>query len=167
MPAKKKAADTVVAAETEVKKPAAKKPAAKKKTTAAAETAEPAKKTTKKTAEKKTAEKKPAAKKTTKKAAAAPAEEPAKKTVQEYRDVINWKKWEAHNMDWLYIEVNAGDLLNELEAGADNMAACVEAVKDCMLEGDYYIVQADDGTLSVRYYTDNLSEWRRKYSEVN
>ncbi|MBQ9152285.1 MAG: hypothetical protein IJ130_00575 [Solobacterium sp.] len=80
---------------------------------------------------------------------------------------MNWKKWEAHNLDWLYIEVNAGDLLTELEAGVDNIAAAVEAVKDLMLEGDYYITEADDATLSVRYYTDNLSEFRRKYSEVN
>ena len=77
------------------------------------------------------------------------------------------KKGEAHSWNWLYIEVNAGDLLTEVEAGADNMAACVEAIKDCMLEGDYFIVEADDAALSVRYYTDNLSEWRRKYSEVN
>ena len=99
------------------------------------------------------------------KAEAAPAM--PKKSVQDYKDIINWKKGEAHSWNWLYIEVNAGDLLTEVEAGADNMAACVEAIKDCMLEGDYFIVEADDATLSVRYYTDNLSEWRRKYSEVN
>ena len=47
------------------------------------------------------------------------------------------------------------------------MDTAVAAVKDCMLEGDYYIVEANDGTLSVRYYTDNLSESRRTYKEVN
>lgn len=176
MPTKKKAEETAAAAvEAEAKK-TAKKPAAKKaaKTTAAAETAEKkttAKKTAKKTAKAETTEKKTTAKKTTAKKAAKKAAEPApevaKKSYQEYRDVINWKKWEAHNLDWLWIEVNAGDLLTELEAGVDNIATAVAAVKDCMLEGDYYIVEADDAALSVRYYTDNLSESRRTYKEVN
>lgn len=127
-------------------------------------------------------EKKPVRKRTAKTAAVKPAETTAKKTVrrtkktapakeylsvQKYKDVINWKKGEAHAWNWLYIEVNAGDLLTELEAGADNMAVCVEAIKDCMLEGDFFITEADDAALSVRYYTDNLNEWRRKYSEVN
>ena len=176
MPTKKKAEETAAATvEAEAKK-TAKKPAAKKaaKTTAAAETAEKkttAKKTTKKTAKAETTEKKTTAKKTTAKKAvkktAEPAPEVVKKSYQEYKDVINWKKWEAHNLDWLWIEVNAGDLLTELEAGVDNMDTAVAAVKDCMLEGDYYIVEANDGTLSVRYYTDNLSESRRTYKEVN
>ncbi len=171
MPAKKKAEVQAEEAVKETKK-TAKKPAAKK--TAAAAAAKEETKTAKKTTAKKTAKKdtakEEAPKKTVKRTAkkkAEPAPEVAKKSVQEYKDVINWKKWEAHNLDWLYIEVNAGDLLTELEAGVDNIAAAVEAVKDLMLEGDYYITEADDATLSVRYYTDNLSEFRRKYSEVN
>lgn len=160
MPAKKKAEEKAVT-ETVTEKKTVKKPAAKKtakKTAAAAD----------KTAAKTTA-KKPAAKKTVKKTAVKAEAVPVmpKKSVQDYKDIINWKKGEAHSWNWLYIEVNAGDLLTEVEAGADNMAACVEAIKDCMLEGDYFIVEADDASLSVRYYTDNLSEWRRKYSEVN
>ena len=169
MPAKKKT-EAAAAPEAEVKKTPAKKTAAKKTTKKAAEAAETTETTKKsapkKTAEKKTAAKKPAAKKTVKKAEE-PKAEVVKKSVQEYKDVINWKKWEAHNMDWLFIEVKAADLLQELEAGVDNMAACVEAVKDCMLEGDYFINPSEDGELHVRYYTDNLNEWRRKYSEVN
>ena len=156
MPAKKKAEEKAVA-ETVTEKKTAKKPAAKKPTKKTAAAAD------------KTAAKKPAAKKTVKKTAVKAEAAPTmpKKSVQDYKDIINWKKGEAHSWNWLYIEVNAGDLLTEVEAGADNMAACVEAIKDCMLEGDYFIVEADDATLSVRYYTDNLSEWRRKYSEVN
>ena len=150
MPAKKKATNTAAAVEVEPEKKTVKKRTAKK--TAAAETA--VTKTAKKTTTRKTTRKK-----------AEPAVE--KLSVQKYKDVINWKKGEAHSWNWLYIEVNAGDLLTELEAGADNMAACVEAIKDCMLEGDYFITEADDASLSVRYYTDNLNEWRRKYSEVN
>lgn len=131
------------------KKPAVKKAAAKKP------------------AAKKTAAKKPAAKK-----AAPVVEEPKReyKSFQTYKDIINWKKWEAHNKDWLYIEVNAGDLLQEVEAGADNMETCVNAILDCMLEGDCFINRPQEKVskdLTVRYYCDNLAESRRKYSEVN
>lgn len=121
------------------------------------------KEATKKAVAKKTPAKKPVAKKeTTKK------EKVTKKSMQEYVDVINWKKWEAHHMDWLYIEINAGDLLLELESGVDNIKTCSEAIIDCMLEGDAFIVEPTkkaDNTLTVRYYCDNLSPERKKYSE--
>ncbi len=156
----------------------------------------PAKKTTKTTAVKKTVEKKAAPKKATvkkepvKKAPAkAPVKEavakkapvkkaPAKKTVkkaavdmkskQEYVDIINWKKGEAHAMDWLYIEINAGDLLEEVEAGKNNLKNVCNAILDCMLEGDTYITEPTEAdkvnnSLTVRYYCDNLSESRKKY----
>ncbi|MBP3891002.1 MAG: hypothetical protein J6D29_02420 [Solobacterium sp.] len=84
---------------------------------------------------------------------------------------MNWKKWEAHHMNWLYIEVNAGDLMTEIEAGVDNLKTCCEAILDCMLEGDHFMVEPKEknkvsSKLTVRYYCDNLSEDRRKYSEV-
>ncbi len=142
-------------------------PARKQATQAAAAGVKPVRKrTVKKTPAEAT--EKTTTKKTTRsrvRKTAVPAAE--KLSLQKYKDVINWKKWEAHNAGWLYIEVNAGDLLTELEAGADNMAVSVEAIKDLMLEGDYFITEADDASLSVRYYTDNLSDERRKYSEVN
>lgn len=131
----------------------------------------------KKTAAKKTAAKKPVeaavkttkttAKKTTTKKAVKPVVE--KKTQQDYMDLINWKKGEAHGMDWLYIELNAADLLTEAEAGVSNTTACYKAMLECMLEGDEFIVEAKrvSSKLTVRYYCDNLSESRRKYSEVN
>ena len=138
----------------------------------------PAKKTTTKTTKvaktatptKKAAPKKTAAKKTTKKAVKKPAVE--KQTFQKYVDVINWKKWEAHHMAQLYIEVNAHDLLTEIEAGVDNLDTCCKAILDCMLEGDSFVVEPKaknkvSKNLTVRYYCDNLSEDRRKYSEVN
>ncbi len=110
--------------------------------------------------------KKTTAKKTT--AKKAPAKKVAKKSVQEYIDVINWKKWEAHNMGCLYIEVNAGDLVTELEAGVSNVTTACNAVLECMLEGDEFIFEPKTKTkvsrkLTVRYYVDNLSESRRKY----
>lgn len=173
--------EEAVKEEKPAKKTAAKKTATKKAATKKAETVEkeaaPKKAATKKAAAtKKTAEKKPAAKKTTakkttaKKAAVKKVEEPEviKKSVKDYEDVINWKKGEAHAMDWLYIEINAGDLLTEVEAGVDNLSATCEAILNCMLEGDGYIVEPSEADkvsaeLTVRYYCDNLSEDRKKY----
>lgn len=139
-----------------VKKATAKKPAPKAATPK--KVAKPAAKTTK-----------PVAKKTTAKKAATP--KVTKQTVQKYKDVINWKKWEAHHMSQLYIEINAGDLLTEIEAGVDNIKTVCEAMLDCMLEGDGFMVEPKaknkvSKNLTVRYYCDNLSEERRKYSEV-
>ena len=149
----------VTAAKKVVKKADAPAPAAEvKKTAVKKETVrkEPTKKAAgkKEAPAKKAAEKKPAV---------------IKKTVQEYKDVINWKKWEAHNMNWLYIEINAGDIMTELEAGVNNIKTVVDAILDCMLEGDTFIIESDKPStkLTVRYYCDNLSEERRKYSEVN
>lgn len=155
-----------------VKKTAAKKTTAKKaETAAAAEEKAPAKKTVKKTAAaKKSTEEKAPAKKTTRKTAKKAEEKPevVKRTVKDYEDIINWKKGEAHAMDWLYIEINAGDLLTEVEAGVDNLATTCNAILNCMLEGDGFIVEPAEenkvsDTLTVRYYCDNLSETRRKY----
>lgn len=149
------------AAETETKK-AVKKTAAKKATAAAAAEEKPA--------AKKTTEEKAPAKKTVKKAVKKAEEKPevVKRTVKDYEDIINWKKGEAHAMDWLYIEINAGDLLTEVEAGVDNLATTCNAILNCMLEGDGFIVEPAEenkvsDTLTVRYYCDNLSETRKKY----
>lgn len=128
--------------------------------------------TEKKVTEKKVAEKKapakkaPAKKATTKKTTA--KEAVVMKTMADYVDVINWKKWEAHHMSWLYIEVNAGDLLAEVETGTDNIETCCKAILDCMLEGDAFIVEPTvknkvENSLTVRYYVDNLSPERKKY----
>ena len=168
MPAKKTVSTTevkttskkTVANKTEEKKVVAKKEPTKK--TVAKET------TTKKTApKKKVAPKKTTTKKTVKKEEAPVVN---KKSVKDYEDIINWKKGEAHAMDWLYIEVNAGDLLTEVEAGVDNLATTCQAILNCMLEGDGFIVEPSEAdkvnaSLTVRYYCDNLSEDRKKYFE--
>ena len=172
--AKKTAEEAETKTETKaaVKKTAAKKTTAKKaETAAAAEEKAPAKKTVKKTAAaKKSTEEKAPAKKTTRKTAKKAEEKPevVKRTVKDYEDIINWKKGEAHAMDWLYIEINAGDLLTEVEAGVDNLATTCNAILNCMLEGDGFIVEPAEenkvsDTLTVRYYCDNLSETRKKY----
>lgn len=92
-----------------------------------------------------------------------------KQSVQKYIDVINWKKWEAHNAGVLFIEINAGELLTEVEAGVANVTTTCQAMNETMLEGDDYIVASKRpcSKLTVRYYCDNLSPERRKYSEVN
>ena len=169
----KKAAEVKTAAAKTAVKETVKKAAEKKeeKKAAAAEKKE----TKKEAAAEKKEEKKAAAaekkeeKKADKKAAAVKKPEVEKKSFQEYKDVINWKKWEAHNMNWLYIEINAGEIMNELEAGVNNIKTVYDAMLDSMLEGDAFIVESDkpNTKLTVRYYCDNLSEERRKYSEVN
>lgn len=146
-PAATKAAAKTATKKTTAKKTAAAKKTATKKTTTAKKAAEPKK------AEVKAEEKKP---------------EVVKKTVKNYEDIINWKKGEAHAMDWLYIEINAGDLLTEVEAGVDNLATACQAILNCMLEGDGFIVEPAEenkvnSSLTVRYYCDNLSQDRRKY----
>ena len=164
--------------DTTVKKTTAKKTttkAAPKKATAkkAADKKETVEKeTAKKPATKKAAAKKPAAKKSTTKKTTKKVEEPVvnKKSVKDYEDFINWKKGVAHAMDWLYIEVNANDLLTEVEAGVDNLDTTCQAIMNCMLEGDVFVVEPTGANkvspaLSVRYYCDNLSEDRKKYFE--
>lgn len=108
--------------------------------------------------------------KTTEKKTTAKKAAVVKQDKQKYMDVINWKKWEAHNMNWLYIEINANDLLTEVEAGVNNVKTVCAAMLDTMLEGDGFIVEPKTKTkvsasLTVRYYCDNLSESRRKYQQ--
>ena len=126
------------------------------------------KKATKKVAKAETVAKKTATKSTTKKTTTTKKATVEKKSLQHYIDVINWKKWEAHNMNWLYIEINANDLLTEVEAGVNNVKTVCAAMLDTMLEGDGFIVEPKTKTkvsasLTVRYYCDNLSESSRKY----
>jgi len=183
MPAKKTVSTTeakkaAVNTEEAKKDTTVKKTTAKKTTTKAAPKKATAKKAAdkKETVEKETAKKpatkKAAAKKTTTKKTTKKVEEPVvnKKSVKDYEDIINWKKGEAHAMDWLYIEVNANDLLTEVEAGVDNLDTTCQAIMNCMLEGDVFVVEPTGANkvspaLSVRYYCDNLSEDRKKYFE--
>ncbi len=96
----------------------------------------------------------------------------AKLEMNDYVGAIQGKKQEAHEKQWLYIEVNAKELMEELEPGVKNLTTACKAMLDMMLEGDGFIVEPKSkskvaGTLTVRYYVDNLSPERRKYSEVN
>ena len=84
-----------------------------------------------------------------------------KLTIQDYLNCIQAKKQEAHE-----------DLLEECEPGVRNQNVCCKAMLDAMLEGDGFIVEPKNkskcaASLTIRYYVDNLSPERRKYTEVN
>lgn len=96
----------------------------------------------------------------------------SKMEMKDYVEVLQAKKWEAHDKQWLYIEINAKDFLEEKEPGVKNITAVCKAMLYEMLEGDEFIVEPKSKskvaqTLTVRYYVDNLSPERRKYAEVN
>lgn len=93
-------------------------------------------------------------------------------TQEQYENKIQEMKQTAHDNLWLYIDVNAKDLMDECEPGAKNLTPCCKAITDQMLEGDSYITEPKvktkiAGKLTVRYYVDNLHPGRRKYAEVN
>lgn len=114
---------------------------------------------------KKTAEtKKPVAKKPVKKV----TKKVTKKTAlskTDYASKIQNKKQEAHDKNWLYIEVNANDLNQELEE-LENLDEVCEAMAESLLEGDDILVDTEgpDGNFTVRYYVDNLSPERHKFN---
>jgi hypothetical protein len=159
----KKTTKTVTVKKEEPKKAVAKKAPAKK---------EPVKKepVTKEPVKKEPVKKASVKKTVAKKAPVKKAEVPADlMSEQEYINKINWKKGEAHAMDWLYIEINAGDLNEEFEAGKNNLKNVCNAIMNCMLEGDTFMVEPAEAdhvnrSLTVRYYCDNLSEERKKFS---
>ena len=93
-------------------------------------------------------------------------------TIEEYVQEIQKRKWEAHHKKWLYIELNAKELLDELEPNVKNLSTCCKALLDQLLEGDKLLEAPKTKNhcgeaLSVRYYVDNLSPQRKKYAEVN
>lgn len=95
-----------------------------------------------------------------------------KLTMSDYVERLQGKKVEAHDKQWLYIEVNAKELLEECEPGVKNLNTCCKGMMDAMLEGDYFVVEPKNkskcaGTLTIRYYVDNLSPERKKWAEVN
>lgn len=145
---------------------------ATKKKAAPAKKAEKKEATEKKATTAKKVKKETTKKKVVKKTAKAKVEDLDLKTVKDYEDAINWKKGEAKALDWLYIELSADALLTQFEAGKDNLKTVCQALYNCMLEGDYYIVEPTEdncvlGTVAVRFYCDNLSPERKKVSEVN
>lgn len=94
-----------------------------------------------------------------------------KLTIEQYNSRIEEMKKEAHDKMWLYIELNAKDFLEQNEPGVKNLTSVCKAMLGQMLEGDQFIVEPKirtkiAGTLTVRYYVDNLSPERRTYKEA-
>ena len=96
----------------------------------------------------------------------------AKKTQMEYVEIINQKKLACQAMGWVWFELNAKELNEEVEPKTSNVTAVCKAMLETMLEGDHFIVEPKiktkvSGALRVRYYVDNLSADRRTYAEAN
>lgn len=92
-----------------------------------------------------------------------------KLTQSQYASIIEAKKQQAHELQWLFIEINAKDLMEESEPGVKNQTVCCKAILDALLEGDRILVcpktkNRCGSALTVRYYTDNLSPERAKYT---
>ncbi|MDO4467054.1 MAG: hypothetical protein Q4C49_08610 [Bacillota bacterium] len=93
-------------------------------------------------------------------------------TQEQYAACLQEKKQEAHDKQWLYIEVNAKEFMTECEPGVKNLNPCCKAIVAAMLEGDAFVVEPKvrskiAGALTVRFYVDNLSASRRTYAEAN
>lgn len=93
-------------------------------------------------------------------------------TTAEYEKVIVQRRQEAHDKLWLYIELNAQDLMDELNSGGKDYNLLVKAMQMAMLEGDRYIQEPNGGNSSlkkttIRYYVDNLSPWRKKCFDLS
>ena len=87
----------------------------------------------------------------------------------QYSQIIKGRKFEAQQRGDLYIEMNCKELMEEVEPGAKNLTVCSKALLDELLEGDRILVAPKTknkcgGALTVRYYCDNLSPERQKYT---
>ncbi len=87
------------------------------------------------------------------------------KSREDFEKIILFKKQEFSINGWNALEINAKDLITSIGAGDEDLMAAVEAMQECMLEGDCFINDPGSPELTVRYYCDNLSPDRRKYSE--
>lgn len=92
-------------------------------------------------------------------------------TQEQYAALLQEKKQQAHDRMWLYIDVNAKELLDECEPKTKNITSVCKAMLEGMLEGDQFVVEPKiksriAGKLTVRYYTDNLSPQRRTWVQA-
>ena len=55
-----------------------------------------------------------------------------KLTQEQYASIINSKKQDAHEMQWLFIEINAKELMEECEPGVRNQTVCCKAMLDAL-----------------------------------
>lgn len=94
------------------------------------------------------------------------------KTKEDFESIIQFKKNEFHSSGWNALDINAGSFMEIEGDGKEDIVPIVDAMRDCMLEGDCYL--NDPGAnnrykpeLTIRYYCDNLSSSRRKYIDLN
>ena len=89
----------------------------------------------------------------------------------QYTQYLREMKQTAHDKMWLYIDVNAKDLMEECEPGVKNLTTCCKAMTDLMLEGDSFLVEPKiktkvAGKLTIRYFVDNLHPSRRTWQQA-
>lgn len=94
-----------------------------------------------------------------------------KKTLADYTSIIKQMKADAQQKNWLYIEINAYELNQEIEPKVSNIKVAAQAMLDEMLEGDIFIITPKlksnlSKDLRLRYYCDNLDPSRKTYKEV-
>jgi hypothetical protein len=87
---------------------------------------------------------------------------------EDFAKIINFKKQEFQANGWNALDIKAARLLESASGKDEDLPAAVEAMYDCMLEGDQFLNDPGEDKrvtpeLTVRYYCDNLSESRRKY----
>lgn len=87
--------------------------------------------------------------------------------VEDFEKVINFKKQEFQANGWNALDIRAGGLVKSVCGADEDLPAAVEAMYECMLEGDQLINDPGEENrvtpeFTVRYYCDNLSPSRRK-----
>ncbi len=83
---------------------------------------------------------------------------------KDYEEMIRFLKREINVNGWNELDLSAEELMKLAED--KDVKACTEAMRECMLEGDTYLSdKRNTKETAVRYYCDNLSASRRKYTE--
>ena len=90
-------------------------------------------------------------------------------TQEQYSGLIKEMKYEAQKNGQLFIELNCKELMEEFEPKGKNLTVCSKALLEELLEGDRILISPKTknkcgGALTVRYYCDNLSPERAKYT---
>ena len=62
----------------------------------------------------------------------------AKKTQMEYVEIINQKKLDCQAMGWVWFELNAKELNEEIEPKVSNVTAVCKAMLETMLDNDHW-----------------------------
>ena len=82
-------------------------------------------------------------------------------TQQEYEAIIQFRKQEHNRNGFNALTVSLKEMAELCGSGEKEYSVIVEAMRQCMLEGDS-LRDAEGEALSVVYYCDNLSPSRRK-----